>query len=824
MHGLAITGVAVVRSAGPASGGGVSRHRGSRTPQSPRSGFPTTARWVLWLAMAAWPTLVRGDRVELQDGRVLEGRFALLPGVVIDPIADAAGTAGTPVLVCDDELTRTMVPKRRVVKVEEGPFDVGLERIDIDQRVPENGRRVAAVGGILGTTPFDDHGRRILSLATGGGRVDVVQGITRITPRWTRLEGLQTEKSVVLDMRVATSSIPRDVLRRVLTQGLDRDDTDQRLRLVRLWLQAGRYDDARAELDEVLRDFPALADLATERQGLAELAATALLDEIRQRASVGQEGLAGRLLESFPVTDASGELVEAVREERDGIRQRHERAQRLLAAVRGRIGALDDAAEREDATRLADEIAADLSPATLERLSAFERLGMADDVPADRAAALAISGWLAGAAAAGENLKLALSTARVRDLVRDHLRAGDAAARSAIARRMADEEAFDAPTVAAIARQMRPPIDPPPALQPGLHELEITLPDGSGTAKCLVQLPPEYDPLRRYQAVVSLHAAWTTPLNQIEWWAGLPGGDGVRVGQAGRHGTIIIAPAWAATSQSGYDYSAREHAVVLAALREAQRRFSIDTDRVFLSGHSLGGDAAWDIALAHPDLWAGLVAIAPTAGRYVNHYWPNARTLPVYVVAGELDSASLSHNAMDLDRYFAKGFDVTYVEYRGRGHEHFSDEIIRLFAWMGRRRRSFAPPTIDVVTMRPWDRFFWWVEMAGAPPRTVVLPSQWPPGPNIRPLAIDAKTTATNGLAVRCGAERVTVWLMPELIDFSRPVTVTLDGRRLVKDTVAPDVGVMLEDLRRRGDRQHPFWAVVEGGRGQAAPARGADP
>jgi pimeloyl-ACP methyl ester carboxylesterase len=79
---------------------------------------------------------------------------------------------------------------------------------------------------------------------------------------------------------------------------------------------------------------------------------------------------------------------------------------------------------------------------------------------------------------------------------------------------------------------------------------------------------------------------------------------------------------------------------VLGALRESLRRFSIDTDRVFLSGHSMGGDAAWDIGLAHPDLWAGLVAISPAAGKYVNHYWHNARTLPMYLVGGELDAAS----------------------------------------------------------------------------------------------------------------------------------------------------------------------------------------
>ena len=380
---------------------------------------------------------------------------------------------------------------------------------------------------------------------------------------------------------------------------------------------------------------------------------------------------------------------------------------------------------------------------------------------------------------------------------------------------MADEEAGDAATIASLARQMRPPLDPPEPTAPGLHEFEFPGADGEPVT-CLVQVPPEYDPLRRYPTVVSLHAAFTTPADQITWWAGSPGPDGRRVGQATRHGCIVVAPRWTEEGQSTYGYSAREHAAVLGSLREAQRRFAIDTDRVFLSGHSLGGDAAWDIALAHPDLWAGLVAITPGAGRYVNHYWHNARTLPIYVVGGELDNGTFARNGMDLDRYLAKGFDTTYVEYRGRGHEHFADEIPRIFDWMERRKRTFLPTTIDTVTMRPWDNFFWWVELSGAPPKTVVLPSQWPPGQGVRPFTLDAKTTATNGLIIHCGAERVRVWLSPDLVDFTRPVNVSLDGRKLWRDPVQPDEGVLLEDLRTRGDRQHPFWAVLESTRGPA--------
>ena len=770
-----------------------------------------SALWILVGVTLEPAAPARGDTVELADGRVLEGRFAILAGVAIDPAtAEFRGETGGPILMCDDELTRTMVSKRRVVKVEPGATGVGQETVKVPQRVPEAGRRVAAVGGLVEATPFDEFGRRIIALATASGRIDIVQGITRITPRWTRLEAILTDQPVLLDQRVATSSIPRDVLRRVIDQQIDRTNPDERLRIVRLLLQSDRYDEARQELDEVLADFPNLADLAEEHRRLGELAATRLLDEILLRGRAGQDRFAMQLLERFPTVHAGGEVLERVREARDSYRDRQARAGRVVDTLRSKAREIEDEQETAAVGRMLEEITAELSFATLERLSTFERLGTDPDTPADRAVGLGISSWIVGAAAATDNLKLALSAVRVRDLLREYLRGDGQGERTRIRAALGSEEAFDAATVAALARQMRPPLDPPPAQAPGYHVVSVAGLDDEPAFECHVQLPPEYDPLRSYPAVVTLHAAWTTPLQQIDWWAGLPGPDGIRQGQAARHGTIVIAPAWIRPGQTAYEYSAREHAAVLNALRAVMARFAIDSDRVFLSGHSTGGDAAWDIALAHPDLWAGLVAVAPSAGRYVNHYWRNARTLPIYVVGGELDGASIARNGMDLDRSFAKGFDTTYVEYRGRGHEHFSDEILRIFAWMQSRRRDFFPRSIEAVSMRPWDRFFWWIEMTGAPSRTVVLPSQWPPPKDIRPFTIEGKATAGNTVAVRCGAERVKIWLSPEFVDFTAPLTVTLDGRKLAADVPVADLDVLLEDLRRRGDRQHPFWAVAE--------------
>jgi len=777
----------------------------SRPPRRRLARFSLAGTLSLCLAV---PTLA--DRVELDDGRVLEGSFAMLAGVVVDPLAEPEAPAVGPVLVCDDGLTRTMVSKRRVVATERVPADLGMERLLIPQRVADTGRRVVGIGSVVDVTPFDEFGRRVLSLATGSGRVDVVQGITEVTPRWVRLEGIRTEKPLMLDMRVATTSIPREALRRVIAHAVDPNDPEQRLRLVRLLMQGERYDEAGRELDEVLREFPDLADLGRERRSLSRLMAARIYDEILLRARVGQDRLALQLLDSFPADDADGEILEAVRETRDDYRVRRERAAALVTAAGERIAALEDDTERDAAAHVVAEMQRELSFGTLPRLTTFERLGADGTLSADRATALAINGWL-GTEVNGDTLKIALSAVRVRGLVRDYLRAEDDAVRRDVLMRLRGEEASDARTIAALVAAMRPPLDPPDAVAPGMFELEVPGPDADAKGRaCLVQLPPEYDPLRRYPAVVTLHGAGSTPLRQIEWWAGMPGPDGLRQGQAGRHGTIVVAPAWADEGQSSYGATPREHAAVLAALREAMRRFAIDTDRVFLSGHAMGGDAAWDVALAHPDLWAGLVAVTPTADRYVTHIWRNAERLPTYIVGGELDGGTLKRNAATLDRGFLRGYDLTYVEYRGRGHEHFFEEIIRIFDWMRRKSRTPFPPEIEAVTMRPWDRFFWWLEVAGAPPRTMVLPSDWPPPSGSRPLSIEAKVGATNGITARCGTEQVKVFLSPELLDFTQPATVTVDGRTLHRGPVVPDLTLLLEDVRLRGDRQHPFWAVVE--------------
>ncbi len=113
----------------------------------------------------------------------------------------------------------------------------------------------------------------------------------------------------------------------------------------------------------------------------------------------------------------------------------------------------------------------------------------------------------------------------------------------------------------------------------------------------------------------------------IDWWAGpLNAESQQRHGQATRHGYIVVAPRWTRQGQRVYEYTPREHQRVLVSLRDAMRRASIDADRVFLVGHGEGATAAWDIAVSHPDIWAGMISISAEPRKTITITFPTPST------------------------------------------------------------------------------------------------------------------------------------------------------------------------------------------------------
>lgn len=782
-----------------------------------RSGILLAA---LWLGFGCAATSSAGELL-MRDGRVIEGRLAQVASLGGVPQSHSSESDGPIALIVltDDDLRRTFVPRwqiQNVLQAEAG--DPGDEKFQIRQRTLRQGRTVRTVGPIAHVSPFDEFGRRILQMNTHQGPVDVVQGITELTPRWTRVEGI----THVWDMRLATSSIPSGVLHEILQKQIDPQNVDHQKKVARFYLQAERFAEARQALEAVLATAPDNAELrgqlAPSIRALRQMGAQRLLRELQLRREAGQHRLVHDRLESFPSDDVAGEILQAVREMIDEYAHIRQQGEAVLEQISALVAKVSEPQTRANVAPACEELRAELSINTLARMAAFREHAEDDELQPEQRLALAISGWLIGSDAAVLNLPVALSLYRVRALVREFLNEPVLIHRQHIMAKLGSEEGASPTLVAAILRHMKPPGEVPEALSaktPGLYMLEVPGLPGDPPVPYLVQTPPEYDPYRHYPTILTLHGAATSAEHQIDWWAGAWTEGGWRAGQATRHGYIVLAPLWTREHQNRYEYSAREHAAVLNCLRDACRRFAIDTDRVYITGHSMGGDAAWDLALSHPDLWAGAIPIVGKSDRYCRHYWPNARYVPFYCVFGELDSAALlAHNAQDLDRYFRNNYNATVVEYLGRGHEDFSDEVQRLFDWMGRMQRDFFPRQFECRTMRSFDSFFWWVELGGLPAGSQVDPVDWPPARGARPASVEASVAATNGLRVSYRGGPVTVWVSPEMINFDERASIVVNGRRINGNNpfIQPDLWTLLEDARTRADRRHPFWAKVESG------------
>lgn len=768
--------------------------------------------WLLCVSLL--PCAARGEVITLKNGYTLTGKVGRLASIAQDPLKPQNPDDPELIVLVDDDLRRIFVPYRNIQAI--APVDpIGQEQIVVDQRKAIGGPRITSVGVPLKIEPFDEWGRRTFSMSTANGPIHVIQGITLVTPVYTQLEGLIAEKQYQWTTKIATSSVPREVLSRVLRRAAG-DDPDQRMRIVRLYIQAERYNDARAEVEECIKEFPEVTSFKQQVQSLQQASATRLVKEIELRRDSGQHQLVMAMCNNFPSAGIAGETLIRVGEIRDDLLKLQQDGEKVLGLMDGLLAKLTDDKQREKIAPVRAEIGAELNYHNLVRMADFLRLADDESLPPDQRLSLAISGWYLGQGEATENLSVAISLHEVRNLVREYLASTHEAERAEILTKLERLEGSSPTYLAKILKHMRPAVETAPSenLPAGMHLVKVPGLAGEPDIEYYVQLPPEYNPYRRYPTVVTLHSALSSPEAQINWWAGdYDPKRQMRLGQASRQGYVVIAPKWARPHQREYEFTAQEHAAVLFSVRDAMTRFNIDSDRVYLSGHSMGGDAAWDIAVAHPDVWAGVIPVGASADKYMLRYYPNGKHVPLYYIAGEMDGNRFASCAQVLDKYLThSNYNPVIVQYQGRGHEHFYDEIQNIFQWMPYHVREPLPKEFECVAMRPWDNFFWWVEVQDYPANTMVLPAMWPPKRNFGTAATEGRINSSNSLFVRTSANSATIWLTPEMVNFEGRFIVKFNGRDYGQ-TLQPSSAVMLEDVRTRGDCQHPFWQKVEVGK-----------
>jgi len=763
-------------------------------------------------ALATGPS--RADTVTLKNGTVYRGTV------------DKDNT----LVFVNDNLRRVIFYNSKIQKVESDPGFSNLERFALVQPLEVHGGTMPVAAVDIRSTPWDAKGRRSFRYVNARQRpVEMQQAINELGPHLTRFRGIDG----FWTGQVATSQVPRPVVTGLLGK-VDQANESERTKVTRWLLQAGWYPEVRQALDGLERDFPQLKlTVAEVRQTVAELEGREVLADVATRRKGQQPAGALSRLRALPTAGLPRDILD---DARDQIRKDDDRAvaDRLLAdSLRDLAEKLSEVDRKGWKPRLAEvlEALARAPDAVRARLDALAR---ADSSASPEARfALAMSGWVVGPDAAVDTLAAASALWDARRSVLKYLsgreddpvadpalkdyektrkappprpRIGPEKARADALVELTNLEAgskVDHDALARIVARMAPPL-----AEEGERPSAVTIrrvgddenPDPSEYA---VLLPPEYHPLRSYPAVVALHDG-RGPKSAIDWVAA----------EASRRGYIVVAPEYNLPGKGkGYRYSTSEHAAVELSLRDARKRYAIDSDRVFLAGQLAGADAAWDVGLAHPDLFAGVVAVSGFPAKYAYKYKVNADKVPLYVAIGEFAPAA---REVVFDQYLKPMIenvqDVTYVDYLKRGLEELPEEVPSFFDWTDRRHRDPAPRTFDAATARDGDaRFFGVVVQDIAPGRSTAPEAADPLGKNLKPATIKMRSSATGNLLniTTSGISRLDVWVSPRLIDFKKKMEVRLNEKPLFRGLAKLELAPMLEDLRIRGDRQQIYYYKV---------------
>src|SRR5579884_1397853 len=470
--------------------------------------------------------------------------------------------------------------------------------------------------------PFDSHWNREIRLYGNSKRYR--QRLMQLTPQFAEVDALDWRwKSYYLTSELG----PDEVLRLIhehpkpIKIGQGSNPAAEPLAIYRFLVEAGWYDQADKQLDGILKKYPSEKAHVTDlRRALKGLQANQLYDDLQIAYKAGQHDRAQRILARFPVKDVpAGHKalagVGALRAKYETANDTLRRARHYLTTLPAKVAAPADRAFFTTATGMilaemslddflpdatADKHKAGRLEPFLELAEQAERARKLHQTPTqtpEQLLSLAVSGWLLGKDSADAKPAMSRKLWATRKFLFTYLTTADKSARKALRDGYTIQASqYVGPEEVAHMLKLLPPIEAerqPPETATELN-CKVTS-EARHELSYLIQLPPEYHVGRAYPLLIALHHAGEKPADMLSRCGPL----------AKKYGFILAAPAWARLLNADYGYTPEEHADVTDLLVDVRRRFQVDSDRVFLLGYGEGGSMAYDVGLAHPDLFAG---------------------------------------------------------------------------------------------------------------------------------------------------------------------------------------------------------------------------
>jgi pimeloyl-ACP methyl ester carboxylesterase len=316
----------------------------------------------------------------------------------------------------------------------------------------------------------------------------------------------------------------------------------------------------------------------------------------------------------------------------------------------------------------------------------------------------------------------------------------------------------------------------------------VTL-DATRKTNVLVQLPPNYDPSRRYPLMIAIGGGpspneegardrgktmlrlWSKPASQAGWIVAAVE-DTVSVRLPGK--------------ELRYHILNDDH---LRAIRHALLdRYAIDVNRVHVTGISLGSNYAIAYGAAHPDWLAGIAPVS-TEGESREHVVRNLRHVAVYTLEGAKDKniRTIEGPRKQAQILKALGYAHVYEEDAAKGHVGFIDRYPEVLKWLAARPRPAFPKEVVRLPhpgiIMPGRRFYW-VEA------------------DTHQAAFAVKVNGNTIVAQAARARRLTFHLSGRLLDLDAPVTIRINDKIVHEKRVQGFPAIAVEDAAALDDTE----------------------
>ncbi|HWH72041.1 MAG TPA: hypothetical protein VNT26_21950, partial [Candidatus Sulfotelmatobacter sp.] len=263
-----------------------------------------------------------------------------------------------------------------------------------------------------------------------------------------------------------------------------------------------------------------------------------------------------------------------------------------------------------------------------------------------------------------------------------------------------------------------------------------------------LSIPTDYDPARPPGLLVILHANTANHLEHSGWMKPHPGMFELSVLGRAR----------------GAGYEGLAEADVLQAMDYVEQHWRIDTNRVHLTGGSMGAMGVFNLGADYPHLFAsGQISYGILLARPLN----NLLTLPIYALHSQDDwLAPIVTARAPLARLRQLGGQVIWEETNGFGHSFPDDGYQRAEAW---RQRQVRPDPrqvrhLDFTALSGAAVRAWWAEI-----------TEW--GPAARPAQFALTAGRDNTLyAELANITRLRLRLGESPFDRQQPLRVSVGG------------------------------------------------